>query len=250
MKKLLNWRNLFGKATSTSSNKEKLGKVSTEFMESLLNWTFPGAALYYRDAELDNNVISKYEAGQIIRSQTFVDVSGFAGKPTKNCRFIIASSKAAPFYAMQPIDLQTVQWRLHVINVNSYFKTLDIYRKDGVTQIFLLHIPAKGIEMFRHSVFDFGEGDVGKQFIEKARASLDQRLEMSPAPELEEEGWIDRTKSPICMDKNNRFFPLEPEVDILSVPNVAQLYNVIVEMTKDNELNILPVSTPELEYTL
>jgi hypothetical protein len=203
--------------------------------------------LYYRDAELDENVISKYAAGQIIRSQTFVDVSGFAGKPTKNCRFIIASSKAAPFYALKLVDPKTERWRLHIINANSYFKVLDICRKDGITQIFLLHIPAKGIEVFRHSVVDFGEGDVEKQFIEKARASLDKMLAMSPVPELEEEEWIERTKSPIGLDMDNRFFPLEPDADILSAPGMAELYLAILEATEDNELNILPVSTPEDE---
>ncbi|MDR3266581.1 MAG: hypothetical protein LBT24_03320, partial [Tannerella sp.] len=227
---------------NASFTREELGNVSAAFMDSLLNWTFPGAALYYRDAELEENILSKYEVGQIIRSQTFVDVSGFAGKPTKNCRFIIASSKAAPFYALKPVYPKTERWRLHVINANSYFKVQDIYRKDGITQIFLLHIPAKGIEVFRHSVFNFGDGDVEKQFIEKARASLDKRLEMLPAPELEEKDWIDRTKSPLGLDMNNQFFPLEPEADIWSVPDVAGLYSVLFAMTEDNELNIFPES--------
>jgi hypothetical protein len=57
--------------------------------------------------------------------QTFVDVSNFAGKLTKNSRFIFATNKAAPLYQVNP---DTEKWKLHTINANSYFKVLDIYK--------------------------------------------------------------------------------------------------------------------------
>jgi TPR repeat protein len=210
------------------------------FFQSILNWTFPGAAMYYRDAELAEDVIAQYEVGQIIRSQIFVDVSSFAGKPVKSCRYIIATNKAAAIYKIPPVDENMARWTLHTINANSYFKVLDIYRRHGKTQIFLLHIPAKGIELFQKSVIRIADADLEKQFVERARASFDKKLEMPPAPELEEEKWTARTCDPVGMDMENRFFPLVPQVDIFDNPKAASLYKGIFEMTGDNELNSMP----------
>jgi hypothetical protein len=120
-------------------------KFTKEETEEIVNWTLSGLTMYYRDSELSSAVVSKYKVGQIFRSRTFVDVSSFAGKLTKNCRFIFASTKAAPLYQINP---STEKWGLHTINANSYFKVLDVYGKDGKTQFFLLHIPAKGYRLF------------------------------------------------------------------------------------------------------
>jgi len=82
--------------TNTQNNKP------LERIEDIVNWTLPGIAMYYRDSGLSNEVINKYEINKIFRSKTFVDVSDFAGKPTTNCRFIFATSKAAPLYQINP----------------------------------------------------------------------------------------------------------------------------------------------------
>lgn len=64
---------------------------TNEKINKILDWTLPGLTMFYRDSQLSKNIISKYEVGEIIRSNIFVDVSDFAGKLTKNCRFIIAT---------------------------------------------------------------------------------------------------------------------------------------------------------------
>ena len=101
-----------------------------ERIEEIVNWTLPGMTMYYRDTNLSQAIIDKYEIRKIFRSQTFVDVSNYAGKPTTNCRFIFASSKAAPLYQVNP---ETKKWGLHSMNCNSYFKVLDVYKKENVT---------------------------------------------------------------------------------------------------------------------
>ena len=154
---------------------------------------------------MDNEILSKYFVGQILRSQIFVDVSGFAGKLTKNCRYVIASSKAAPLYKMAP---DNEKWKLHVINVNSFFKLLDIYRRNEQTQILLLHIPEKGIEIFKHLVINIGDTNVEEEIINKARDSFDVKMKMPVCIELEESEWIERTKYPIGLDSENNFFSL------------------------------------------
>lgn len=78
-----------------------VSEYSNEQIERIINWTLPGLTMYYRDSELPEEIIGKYKIGLIFRSATFVDLSGYAGKLTKNCRFIFASSKAAPLFFLK-----------------------------------------------------------------------------------------------------------------------------------------------------
>ena len=184
----------------------------TQFFEEIMNWTLPGLTFYYRDCEIDDGILSKYFVGQIIRSQIFVDVSSIAGKLTKSCRYVIASSKAAAFYKLNP---ETEKWKLHVINANSYFKVLDIYKKQDGTQICLLHIPEKGVEVFKNKIVinidNKNIEDVEKHIIEKARESFDKKMQLPVIIELEESEWIERTSYPIGLDSENNFVILRPE---------------------------------------
>ena len=207
-----------------------------KFVEEVLNWTLSGLSFYYRDCDIGNELLSKYYVGQIIRSQIFVDVSSFACKLMKNCRFIIASNKAAPLYQYSP---NTEKWQLHVINFNSYFKVLDIYEKQNKTQIFLLHIPAKGVGLFNNKNRFIVDGvNIEEQCIEKARMSFDKKMEMQHSFELEEEEWIERTQYPIGLDDANNFAPLIPIQNFSEAnPNAISLHNIIFKITGDNELN-------------
>ena len=207
--------------------------------EEIINWTLPGLTMYYRDADLPQDIIDAYERGMIIRSQTFVDVSGFAGRPTTNCRYIFASSKAAPMFRINPA---TEKWAFHTINCNSYFKVLDVHQREGVTQLLLLHIPYAGIDFFRRSALILNEENLEQSFVERARTSLEQKLTMDAPPALNEPEWRERTSFPIGLDANNNFFPLEPDQPLF--PMAAPMYRAIRKMTEDIEdLNEAP--TPE-----
>jgi len=208
-----------------------------ENIEEIVNWTLSGLTMYYRDSNLGQSIIDKYEINKIFRAQTFVDVSNYAGRPITNCRFIIASSKAAPVYKFNP---DTEKWGLHVLNCNSYFKVLDVYQKEGVTQIFLIHIPFKGIDFFNEVVLKIGEEDIEKEIIIKARASLDMKLKVDIPPALNQQEWIGRTSFPIGFDSNNNFFSLIPSEPLH--PKAEQLYSAIKKMTEDlTEMNETPI---------
>lgn len=208
-------------------------KAELEKFQAIIDWTLPGLSMYYRDANFPPEIIEKYTAGAIFRAPTFVDVSNFAGRPRGNCRFIIASSKAAPIYKF---NKGTEKWGLHVLNWNSCFKVLDIFENSGITQIFLLHIPFRGLELFRQIKLKLGNQNMEDQFIEKARTSLDQKLAMEIPPALLELEWIKRTELPIGLNQQNEFFPLKPEAEL---PPIAKpLYQAIRKMTNDgSDLN-------------
>lgn len=202
-------------------------------IDEILDWTLPGLTMFYRDSNLSDDIISKYEVGQILRSNLFVDVSDFAGKLTKNCRFIIATNKAAPLFEINP---NTIKWKLHTINANSYFKILDIYKKDEKIQFFLVHIPAKGIDFFKNAKIYLNENNFEQQIIEYSRLSFDKKMKLKIIPELEEIEWSNRTKYPIGLDSNNHFLPLNPK-DELS-PDALILSIAIFKLTGDTDLNI------------
>ena len=208
-----------------------------ERIEEIVNWTLPGMTMYYRDTNLTQEIIAKYEVRKIFRSKTFVDVSNYAGKPTTNCRFIFASSKAAPLFRINPA---TEKWGLHSINCNSYFKVLDVYKKEGVTQIFLIHIPYKGIDFFSRTVLKLGEQNIEEQIIGKAKESLNQKLQSDIPAALNEKEWVDRTNFPIGLDNQNEFFTLEPEEPLM--PMAAPMFSAIKKMTNDlTDLNETPI---------
>lgn len=206
--------------------KEKQEEIKK--LQEIINWTLPGLQMYYRDTQLPKRIIEKYALGQIFRSATFVDVSDYAGKPSGNCRFIVATSKAAPIFK---VNKATEKWKLHVVNCHSYFKVLDIFEERGVTQIFLLHIPAQGVALFRNLRLNLGGQNLEDQFIAKARKSLQQKSLMEVPPPLLEIEWIKRTEHPLGLDVQNEFFPLE--VDKALPPRIKPLYQAIRKMTND-----------------
>lgn len=214
---------------------EKDGQ-NRERLQAIINWTLPGLQLFYRDTNLDESIIQKYEIGKIFRSQTFVDVSNFAGRPATNCRLIIASSKAAPVYKVNPA---TKRWGFHSINCNSYFKVLDIYKKEQTTQIFLIHIPYQGINFFSTTKLRLGDQDFEQQIIDKSRVSLDKKLLSEIPAALNEKQWMDRTNFPIGLDRQNNFYALELTSPLL--PAAVPMYTAIRKMTNDlTDINVPP----------
>lgn len=197
-------------------------------IEEIMNWILPGMTMYYRDSNLPPDIVEQYQVGQIIRSKTFVDVSGFAGKPTKNTRFIFATSKAAPLYKINP---DTKKYLFHAIACDSYFKILDVYEAYGLTQVFLMHIPSTAIQVMKAVVIRIGDRDIEAEIIEKARKSLHDKWIMPVAESLEENSWVDRTSFPIGFDAQNQRFPLIPAEPLL--PMARPLQEAIKKMTND-----------------
>ena len=160
-----------------------------------MNWTLPGLQLYYRDTELPGDLdqlAEAYRSKNIIRAGFFIDCTSRAAKPVKRIRFIIASAHAAAIWKVMG-DEEIKQWRLNILDFNSYFKVVDTYRVGEQLQIFLLHIPLKGLPMF----VNMGSINLGDEMdlVKIARKSFDDKLKMEPLPWLESEAG---TKEPSC----------------------------------------------------
>ncbi len=114
-------------------------------LEEIFNQTFPGISFLYRDVDLSNELIAKYQVGQIIHEKGFTDTSKFGGGLDKSLRYLIASAHGKD---LSVIDEKAGKWGLVLIASGSYFKVLDICEEAGKTQIQLLHIPKIGVELF------------------------------------------------------------------------------------------------------
>lgn len=174
-----------------------------EAMERVLNWTMPGLQLFYRDTDMPLDSDKMYRVGEVLRAGFFIDVCPYAGKPVHKYRYIIASAHAASL--VEKGD----RYPLHVFHANSYLKVLDVYEKEGVTQIFLIHIPAKFIFIpILDNLWDININ--GDRIVDIARKGLDDKLRKLVRENLEELQWQERTEAHIGFDNDGERMPLLP----------------------------------------
>lgn len=203
--------------------------------EDVINWTLPGLQLFYRDTNVDGDLdrlAQAYKDKNIFRAGFFIDCTSRAAKPVKNVRFIIASAHAAAIWVVMG-DEEAEQWRLNVLDYNSYFKVVDTYRVGNQLQILLLHIPLRGIPMFAGmDNINIGED---MDLIKIARKSFDDKSKMEPLTWLESEAWNDRTEMLPGTSSEGwaNIAPVEPMNE-----QIANLHNAILSMSHDDtELN-------------
>lgn len=199
--------------------------------EDAINWTLPGLQLFYRDTNVVGDLdklAEAYRNRNIIRAGFFIDCTSRAAKLVKKVRFIIASAHAAAIWQVMG-DEEAEQWRLNVLDFNSYFKVVDTYRVGDQLQILLLHIPLRGISMFA----GMGNINIGEDLdlIKIARKSFDDKSKMQPLTWLETEAWNQRTDMlpGTCSEGWAPLAPQKPNND-----QVANLHNAILSMSHDD----------------
>lgn len=199
--------------------------------EDVINWTLPGLQLFYRDTNVDGDLdqlAQAYKEKNIFRAGFFIDCTSRAAKPVKNVRFIIASAHAAAIWEVMG-DEEAVQWRLNVLDYNSYFKVVDTYRVGNQLQILLLHIPLRGIPMF----VGMGNIQIGEDtdLVKVARMSFESKSKMEPLPWLESEAWNDRTSMLPATSSDGWAIiaPVEPMNE-----QAANLHNAVLHMSHDD----------------
>ena len=184
-----------------------------QLFEKFTNWTLPGLQFFYRDTNAPVIVDATYHVGDIVRAGFFVDATTKLLKPAHKTRFLIASAHAAMFCEVDGLckeNPDVKKWNLCTFHFNSYFKVMDVYGKDGVTQVFLLHIPAA-------AAFFLGDDETAMNFmneatgqetslIDMARKSLDDKLKMDVHPRSLDLTFCKRMEQPVGLD--DEFYPL------------------------------------------
>lgn len=153
--------------------------------------TFEDLAFFYRDTSLKEELISKYKTGLIINELGFCDMSFKAGGLTGNLRFLIASNNGKD---LSIIDPELSKFGFILLQSNSFYKILDVYRLEDKTQILLLNISENFIDYFRNS------NSVDEEnIISWARKDFSEKIKSPVVEALVSEYWKERTEKPVGM---------------------------------------------------
>lgn len=184
-----------------------------QLFEKFANWTLPGLQFFYRDTNAPVIIDATYHVGDILRAGFFVDATTKLLKPVHKTRFLIASAHAAMFCEIEELCLENPdvkKWNLCTFHFNSYFKVMDVYEKDGVTQVFLLHIPPAAAFFLGNdeAAMNFMNEATGKEtsLVDMARKSLDDKLKLDVHSRSLDPIFCKRMEHPIGLD--DEFYPI------------------------------------------
>lgn len=215
----------------------------TTYFENFCNWVFPGLQFFYRDTDYEFNVDETYKVGDVIRAGFFIDATTKLLRPNKRVRYIIASAHAAELY--KNVDMTGDEggdnWHMCTFHFNSYFKVMDIYHHEDVTQVLLLHIPHSALHIF-------GKGEMSVSFIDDlfdedesligyARGSLHEKMLDDIHPRSLDREWCRRTEYPIGLDGQMQKVSLEldPEPE---EERMKYMSSLVHRMSNDEDVPI------------
>ena len=213
-----------------------------QLFEKFANWTLPGLQFFYRDTNAPVIVDATYHVGDILRAGFFVDVTTKLQKPAHKTRFLIASAHAAMFCEIEELCMKNPdvkKWNLCTFHFNSYFKVMDVYEKGGVSQVFLLHIPAAAAFFLGkdEATMNFMNEATGQEtsLVDMARKSLDDKLEMDVHPRSLDLTFCKRMEQPVGLD--DEFYPLPlDEADEPTEGKAAALSNMVHKLADDADI--------------
>lgn len=213
-----------------------------DFFEKFANWTLPGLQFFYRDTDAPVIVDTTYHVGDVLRAGFFVDVTTKLQKPAHKTRFLIASAHAAMMCEIPELcheNPNVKNWNLCTLHFNSYFKVMDVYEKEGVKQVFLLHIPGAAAFFLGHdeTAMNFVNEATGQEttLIEMARRSLDEKMKMEVHPRSLDKEFVERMHHPIGLDEE--YYPVNPNAQEEPKDGpIANLSSMIHKLANDADL--------------
>lgn len=233
------------------SHLPKEGKLDqVALIEKIMNWTLPGLLFFYRDTDAPVIISTTYHVGDTIRAGFFLDATTKLLKPIHKTRFLIASAHAAQLHAIDEFtenNPKAKQWNLCVFHPNSIFKVLDVYERNGVTQVLLLHIPFTAALFFPEELlinFVNGSSKNKINLVETARQSLDAKLTQEVHPRSKDEEWCKRMFHPIGLDED--YYPIDP----FPMPDpddegIVAFSNLIHKLADDTDIDLSDVIVPK-----
>lgn len=218
---------------------------TTDFFEKVANWVLPGLQFFYRDTNAPIIAEDVYHVNAIIRAGFFIDTTTKLLKPIHRTRFLIASAHTARLFEIEDLVMQNPNvglWNLSVLHFNSYFKVMDVYKVDGVTQVFLLHIPETAARLLgdnemAFNFFNHVAGQEGSTLIEIARNSLEEKMRQEVHSRSLNKEWEKRTFHPIGLDNNYQLFSLFPAEEPTD-DKTAGMSSFIHKLAEDADIEI------------
>ena len=105
---------------------------------------------------------------------------------------------------------------LCTLHYNSYFKIVDVYKKEGVAQVRLLHVPENRARLLSGGLdielVDKVFGD-NESLVSMARVSLGEKMQMEIHPRSLDKKWCEQMEAPVGLTDEGNLCPLEPLPD-------------------------------------
>jgi tetratricopeptide (TPR) repeat protein len=174
-------------------------REDSDALGQLWKETFTNVGFFYRDADLADEVLEKYQQGMIIQERAYVDCSHLEGGLTARHRYVIITGKARDLHALAGMD---PKYGPAIIQRNAFFKVLDVYDQHEHAQITLLHIPEELIGHLQTRELN----EMEKEMVEAARTNFEENLAKPAVPALTEARWLERVAFPLGMSEEGELF--------------------------------------------
>lgn len=129
----------------------KISHFNYELFESKLKeWTDDRLNFYYRDTDAEVDIKRIYKKGTVLRAGRFIEVTDKLKRPVCKTRFLIVSHPLLSKSQLEdrqitiPIDKD---FRGYLIHPDACFIVYDVQKISGVTQIVLLNLPSKALQL-------------------------------------------------------------------------------------------------------
>lgn len=199
----------------------------TDYRKRVAQWVFEGANFYYRDTSLKSNR-KEFVTGDYLRAAIFTDVTPYLQKPAPGTktRFLFISAHAIPMADIADLSEhypETALWAIHMFHYNDYFRVMDVYSVNGVTQVTLLHMPPSARYLlndddsweFLNLTASKYPGFDRESIVQKARSLFDDYMHGELHPMSLNKHWARRTHDrPFFNPDGTRadLLPLDPDV--------------------------------------
>ncbi len=179
-------------------NWEQYSDEDKQIIEKLFYDNFEKYNFYIRDINLTNDVARNYRIGDVLYNPSELYLTSKKVGLNKSYRFLIVSNRIdnLSFDVDGTIAEKESSIGLCVTDVAECFKVIDVYVKDGQTQITLLNIP----EMFEPLVKSH-QTDLEKELIPKTRKYFDEAVNNSFLEELDSDDWKHYFTDPVGICK-------------------------------------------------
>jgi tetratricopeptide (TPR) repeat protein len=174
-------------------------REDSDVLGQLWKETFTNVGFFYRDADLADEVLEKYQQGMIIQERAYVDCSYLDGGLAARHRYLIITGKARDLHALVGMDRK---YGPAIIQRNCFFKVLDVYWLRGHAQITLLHIPEELIGHLQTQELN----EMEKKMVEAARTNFEENLARPAVPALTEAKWLERVAFPLGTSEEGDLF--------------------------------------------
>lgn len=176
------------------------GKIDSEelprwYVQRVCNDTTMGIGLFVRDCDLSPEAVARYSPGTILREPGYTYATNRIGGIPTSHRVSILSNHMLDLGA-DAADPRTRDCGICMADRGSRFKVLDVYEKDGKTQILLLHL----MDDERWRAYMNSADDGSGANVSGARSLFDKACGEDAVEAVSSEEWLDLMSSPIGLD--------------------------------------------------